>query len=142
MDDVLVALRDAGHRVSSPMRIVLEALFAADAPVAAADIAAGLDGRVTPLDPSTVYRNLERLQELGVVTHVHVGHGAGLYALDRGPEHDYLVCERCGRVTALPPEALDDVRALVRDLSGYAVRFHHFPLHGVCADCAAAAARR
>jgi Fur family transcriptional regulator, ferric uptake regulator len=138
IDDVTAALRDAGHRVSSPMRIVLEALFATDAPVSAAEIAAGLGGRVPPLDPSSVYRNLERLQDLGVVTHVHVAHGAGLYALARGPEREYLVCESCGRVTALDPEALDDVRDRLRELSGFTVRFDHFPIHGLCRDCGAA----
>lgn len=136
IDDVTAMLRDAGHRVSSPMRIVLAALFAADAPVSAAAIAAGQGGRGPELEPSSVYRNLERLQELGVVTHLHAGHGPGLYALHRGPEQEYLVCERCGRVTTLAPDTLDEVRELVREVSGYAVRFDHFPLHGVCSDCA------
>lgn len=119
IEDVVAALRAAGHRVSAPMKIVLEVLFAAEAPLPATDIAAGLGGRTPALDVSSVYRNLERLQDLGVVTHTHVAHGAGVYALARGPDREYLVCERCGRVTALEPGALEDVRERVRELTGF-----------------------
>jgi Fur family ferric uptake transcriptional regulator len=141
MDEITEALRSAGHRVSTAMRIVLDALFLADGPVAAAQIAAGMDGRVPPLELTSVYRNLERLQELGAVTHLHVGHGPGLYALGRGVAREYLVCEQCGRVTDVDPEELDDVRDRVREATGYVARFDHFPLHGYCAECAARRAR-
>jgi Fur family ferric uptake transcriptional regulator len=137
IDEITEALRDAGHRVSTAMRIVLDALLVADGPVAAAEIAAGMDGRGTPLDLTSVYRNLERLQEVGAVTHVHLGHGPGLYALARGVAREYLVCEQCGRVTDIDPEDLDEARERVRDATGYLARFDHFPVHGYCAECAA-----
>jgi Fur family ferric uptake transcriptional regulator len=130
IDDVLAALRRAGHRVTMPARTVLEALFAASEPLAAEQIA-------PVLEPASVYRNLERLQQLGVVTHVHVGHGPGRYVLARGGASEYLVCERCGRITTVEPERLDDVRERVRAAFGHEARFTHFPIHGLCADCAA-----
>jgi Fur family ferric uptake transcriptional regulator len=130
IDDVLAALRRAGHRVTMPARTVLEALFAAPGPLAAEQIAPSLE-------PASVYRNLERLQQLGVVTHVHVGHGPGRYVLARGGEREYLVCERCGRVTSVEPAQLDGVRELVRATFGHEARFTHFPIHGRCAGCAA-----
>ncbi|WP_051324489.1 Fur family transcriptional regulator [Candidatus Solirubrobacter pratensis] len=130
IDDVLAALRRAGHRVTLPARTVLEALFAAPGPLAAEQIAPSLE-------PASVYRNLERLQQLGVVTHVHVGHGPGRYVLARGGEREYLVCERCGRITTVEPAQLDRVRELVRTAFGHEARFTHFPIHGRCAGCAA-----
>src|SRR5262245_44219294 len=60
LDEVAAAMRDSGHRVSTAVRIVLEALFAADGPVSAVAIAEGLGGKVPPLEQSSVYRNLER----------------------------------------------------------------------------------
>jgi Fur family ferric uptake transcriptional regulator len=135
IDDIAAALRDAGHRVSAPARLVLDALFVADGPVSAERIADGLGGRLRPLDVTSVYRNLERLEALGVVSHVHLGHGPGLYALSRGGEHEYLVCESCGRVTRVERAALDPVRETVRRAFGYRARFSHFPIHGQCADC-------
>jgi Fur family ferric uptake transcriptional regulator len=131
VEDVLAALRRAGHRVTMPARTVLDALFAASGPLAAEQIAPGLE-------PASVYRNLERLQQLGVVTHVHVGHGPGRYVLARGGAREYLVCERCGRITSVDPARLDEVRERVRAAFGHEARFTHFPIHGLCADCAAA----
>jgi Fur family transcriptional regulator, ferric uptake regulator len=132
IDDVVEALRESGHRVTAPARAVLDALFAADGPLSVEQIASG----ARRLDVTSVYRNLERLEQLGVVRHVHVGHGPGLYVLARGGDREYLVCEGCGRVTSVEPAALDDVRAAVRASFGFHVRFAHFPMHGRCADCA------
>ncbi len=72
--------------------------------------------------------------------HVHLGHGPGLYALTGGGEREYLVCERCDRVTALGAERLDGVREAIEREFGYRARFSHFPIVGLCADCAAATA--
>jgi len=135
LDDVVDALRAAGHRVSMPARLVLETLFAADGPVSAERIADGLGARTHSLELTSVYRNLERLEALGVVSHLHAGHGAGLYALARGHDREYLVCERCGRVTSLEPAALDAIRDEIRGRLDFNPRFTHFPIHGHCGDC-------
>jgi len=63
------ALRRSGLRLSTPRRLVLEALFAADGPVAASDLAQQLS-----IDESSVYRNLEVLEHRGLIRHVHLGH--------------------------------------------------------------------
>ena len=131
IDDVARALREAGGRFSAARRRVLEALFAAEGPLPADAVAPGLDR-------ASVYRALEYLEELGVVRHVHLGHSPGLYALTGGAEREYLTCERCHRITALEAERLDEVRDLIEAQFGYRARFSHFPIVGLCADCAAA----
>jgi len=65
------ALRRSGHRVTAPSRAVLSALFAADAPTTAEQIADGLGRRLPTLDFTLVDRNLERVEQLGFVGHVH-----------------------------------------------------------------------
>src|SRR3954454_24720870 len=101
----IAAVRSHGLRVSTSRRMVLEALFAADAPASAERIATGLDGQLPPLDLASVYRNLETLEQLGVVRHFHAGHGAGLYALVGCDPCEYLVCDGCGGVRSLDPRA-------------------------------------
>jgi Fur family ferric uptake transcriptional regulator len=131
-EDILATLRAAGHRVSAPAARVLDVLFAADGPVSADDIAA----KDPSLERTSVYRNLERFEALGVVSHVHAGHGPGLYALARGADQEYLTCDRCGRVTTVDPSALDGVRGMLEEQFGHHARFSHFPIHGLCAGCA------
>jgi Fur family transcriptional regulator, ferric uptake regulator len=129
IDDVAAALRAAGGRFSASRRRVLEALFAAAAPLPA-------DAVAPDLDPASVYRALEYLEALGVVRHVHAGHGPGLYALTGDGEREYLACERCHRVTAVERERLDPVRDAIEAEFGYRARFTHFPIVGLCPDCA------
>ena len=132
----VAAVRARGLRLSAARRLVLEALFAAHSPVTAERLASGLDGGLPPSDLASVYRNLETLEALGLVRHVHMGHGPGLYALAGAEAPEYVSCERCGAHVTLAPEALDGVRAAVRDACGYTARFTHFPVVGVCPDCA------
>ncbi len=135
LDSAIEALRKRGRRASAARRLVLEALYAAEEPLSAEAIAAGLDGRVPRSDPASVYRNLELLEQLGLVRHFHLGHGPGLYAR-AGESREYLLCDSCGAVTAVGGDELAEVRAMIRRHFGFEARFSHFPLVGLCADCA------
>ena len=114
---------------------MIEALFAAGVPVSAEDVADGLDGRLPVSDIGSVYRNLERLEGIGLVRHVHLGHGPGLYAL-AGADPAYVVCDLCGTHEAISEERLRPVREAVREHLGYEARFRHFPIVGLCPVCA------
>lgn len=131
IESALAALRRRGLRISAPRRLVVEALFAAGRPISAPELS-----DVARLDQASVYANLQALEDVGLVSHVHFGHGPGRYALADRVERDYVECERCGAVEALRPSALDDVRAAVRAATGYAARFDHFPIVGLCPGCA------
>lgn len=136
VDEAFAALRRHDLRVSSARRLVVEALFAAEGPVSAERIASGIDGRTPRCDLTSVYRNLETFEEIGLVRHVHLGHGPGLYTLAVTGEREYLVCDACDRVSAVDPAELDGVRSEIRRLLGFEARFGHFPIVGLCAACA------
>jgi Fur family ferric uptake transcriptional regulator len=135
---VLNALRGRGLRVSTARRVVVHTLFAAEGPLSAEQVAAGVDGNWPPVDLASVYRNLETLEELGAVRHFHAGHGPGRYALAGDGEREYLACEGCGALLDVEPAELDTVRTEVRERFGYEVRFTHFPIVGRCDECASA----
>jgi Fur family transcriptional regulator, ferric uptake regulator len=125
------ALRANGLRLSSARLLLLQALFAAERPLSAEDLAG--DG-----DVASAYRNLEVLEGLGLVRHVHLGHGPRLYQ-PAGRPRDFVVCEGCGDVSPLSPAAVDAVQTAVLDAVGYRARFAHFPLAGLCPACASEA---
>ena len=131
----VAALRARGLRVSAARRVVLEALFAADGPATADELASGIDGFVPESDLASVYRNLETLESIGLVRHVHFGHGAGRYVLSEVADRGYVYCQRCGAFDQLSTETLDALRAVVREGTTYEPRFTHFPIGGVCASC-------
>ena len=135
VETAIEALRAKGMRISSARRLVLEALYAADAPISAEQIADGLAGRLPRSDLASVYRNLETLEQVGLVRHSHFGHGPGLYMPTGASEREYLVCNSCNAVTAVEPSEMDDLRALIHERFGYEARFSHFPILGVCPSC-------
>ena len=120
----VVALRTHGMRVSATRRALLAALYAARAPRTAEALAGDLD-------LASVYRNLDALEHVGLVRHVHVGHGPGLYALAARRDRGYAACEACGRHEPLSAAALEAVRAA----TGFTSDFSHFPLVGLCPVC-------
>ncbi|HWI75223.1 MAG TPA: helix-turn-helix domain-containing protein [Baekduia sp.] len=126
----IAAVRAAGLRLSGARRTVLAALYGAARPLTAEDIARGAD-----CDLASVYRNLETLEEAGVVRHMHLGHGAGVY-LPAADATELVVCERCGARADIDPRVTADVRAAVRAATGFTPRFDHFPLAGLCPRCA------
>lgn len=134
--DALAAVRGYGLRLSSARRVVLGALYAADGPLSAEQIAAGVGGRVPTSDIASVYRNLETLERLGIVRHVHLGHSPALYAVALNGEREYLACDRCGDFLTVRPSELDEVRDAIRSRFGYVASFTHFPIVGLCSNCA------
>lgn len=136
-ETVVAAVRARGLRVSAPRRHVIESLFAAGGPVSAEQIASGLGGTRAAVDDASVYANLETLEGLGLVRHVHLGHGPGLWMLADRARRDFLHCERCGAWQAVEPSVLAEARTAIHRATGYDARFTHFPIAGLCQGCAA-----
>ncbi len=85
---------------------------------------------------SSVYRTLEALCQLGVVQHIHLGHGATAYHLSAiHGTHLHAQCARCGAVLDLPGDLLDDVAARLAAELRFTLDATHVALSGLCADC-------
>ncbi|MEA2311973.1 MAG: hypothetical protein QOE28_1941 [Solirubrobacteraceae bacterium] len=128
------AVRELGLRLTASRRIVIEALYRAGRPATAEEIASGMYGEGPRCDLASVYRNLETLEAEGLVRHMHLGHGPGLYA-PSADRDEYAACERCGRSVVIPPAGVRALRSAVRAVVGYEVSFAHFPLTGLCPAC-------
>jgi Fur family ferric uptake transcriptional regulator len=136
-EDLLGELRTHGHRLTRPRRVICEILAAsADAHVTAGDVAE--QAASSGVDQSTVYRTLDALEELGLVEHVHLGHGAGAYHVAPERPHHHLVCEVCGRTVDVPIAELQRAVEKVTAPHGFVPDLTHFAIVGRCAACAAA----
>ena len=129
---VLNKLRAHGLRVSTPRRVVVKTLLAADGPLTANQIAADAGAE---LDLATVYRNLETLEDLDFVIRLQASDGARRWLLTDGEQHDFIACHRCGALEPIDGEEVDALRTALRDRLGYEVRFTQFPIVGLCAAC-------
>jgi Fur family ferric uptake transcriptional regulator len=93
-----------------------------------------INDAVDAVDLTTVYRTLELLEEIGLIKHAHLGHGAPAYR-PAGDDHIHVVCHTCGSVVDAPPDLVDALSArLLRD-RGFALDRSHFTVFGQCRDC-------
>ncbi len=127
-------LRARGYRATPQRQLVLQAV-AKLGHATPEDVAAEVQQSARGVNISTVYRTLELLEQLGMVTHAHLGHGAPTYHLATGADHVHLVCRTCGRITEVSPDA---VRSLVTALDqehGFETDVSHLTVFGRCGDC-------
>jgi Fur family ferric uptake transcriptional regulator len=134
---LIEALSDEGYRITNARRVVCEVVAEAhDEHLSAADIYDRARARAGRVDRSTVYRTLEALEDSGLLTHSHLGHGPSVYHLTEDSGHQHLICLRCGKTVTLP-EA--ETRSLVDSIAastGFVLDASHFALSGLCAECA------
>lgn len=83
---------------------------------------------------TTVYRALDLLEELKLVRHTHLGHGAPVYSVD-AHEHVHLVCHRCGKITEVPCSLLQGLARQLDERYGFVLDPPHLALSGTCLDC-------
>lgn len=129
-------LRSHGSRASTPRRAVLHALLAAGGEHRTAEELAGeIREHYPDVNESTVYRTLDRFEELGIAYHVHLGHGPAQWHLSEQPRL-YLTCARCGEVIEVEPPDYTGFDQHLRSRFGFHADFRHFALTGLCGRCA------
>ena len=130
-------LRARGYRLTPQRQLVLEAV--------------GRLGHATPeeivtvvretasgINISTVYRTLELLEGLGLVTHTHLGHGSPAWSVAVEDDHVHLVCRGCGEVEEVERGVVAGVARELQERRGFVVDLGHLTVFGRCRTCAAA----
>jgi Fe2+ or Zn2+ uptake regulation protein len=136
VDDLLERVRDAGGRVTTARRVVLEVLIdAGDDHLSADEVAARVHGSTPQVHLSTVYRTLESLEEMGILRQARLAGGPVSYHL-AADEHHHAVCSQCGAVISLPASALAPVVRRLEREHGFVAEPRHLTIPGRCADCA------
>ncbi|HVE45903.1 MAG TPA: transcriptional repressor [Acidimicrobiales bacterium] len=134
LEQVLALLRAGGGRITSPRRAILSALIDHGGHPTAEQLTADVQSRQPDVHESTVYRFLDELERLGVVDHVHLGHGPAVYHFADDPHH-HLVCDGCGVVVEVPVKTLEEFQRRVRRDLEFEMELRHFALPGRCGAC-------
>jgi Fur family ferric uptake transcriptional regulator len=137
VDEAVSTLKRRGLRASASRRMIIQILGETVSPLSAREISSGPDGSSIGLDLASVYRNLEILEDHGLVHQIQAGRGPGRYVLAGGVEREYLVCDECGAIADLDPDEMEGVRTVIRERYGYEVTFRRVPMVGRCRKCRA-----
>jgi Fur family ferric uptake transcriptional regulator len=134
------ALVSAGYRRGGARAALIGLLDAQRCALSAAEIEEALrggDGGGRPVARASIYRILEELEGLKLVTRVEVGQGLARFEAAREEgHHHHMVCDACGTVIPFEdPELERSIQRLARRVT-FTVAEHDVVLHGACAECA------
>jgi len=138
-DDWRSTLRKRGYRLTPQRELVLSAV-ARLGHATPEEVCAEVQRTAQGVNISTVYRSLELLEDLGLVSHTHLGHGAPTYHPADTDDHLHLVCRDCGAVVEVHVSVADPLVGRLRADYGFDTDMQHFAIYGRCAACTTAAA--
>ena len=115
--------------------MVLAAIEASDNHISAEEIYAQVHAKYPRINISTVYRTLELLKGLGLVTETDLGEGRLRYHLADKGHHHHLVCQKCGAVFELDESLLASVKDSLLQKYGFVADLRHLAIFGRCGNC-------
>ena len=134
--DVRDELRSRGLRWTPQRRLILEVLSATEGHITGSEVVERCRARDPETTPSTVYRTLDVLEELGYVSHSHSAAGREEYHVMPGADHGHLQCRLCGATRELEPDVAAGIVGPIEQRHGFVIDVGHLTISGVCADCA------
>lgn len=136
LDTIRDRLRLRGLRWTPQRRTLVDVLTASRGHVTAAELVDRCRARDPETTPSTVYRTLDVLEELGFISHSHGLDGREEYHVLPEREHAHLHCTSCGRAWEIEPGEADALVHTLAEARGFEVDLSHVSIAGVCSDCA------
>lgn len=133
--DLTSKLMARGYRLTPQRMMVLSAIESSDDHISAEEIYAQVVAKYPHVNISTVYRTLELLEKLGLVTETDLGGGRVRYhPADKG-HHHHLVCQKCGRIINLDETVLSSLKKLLLREYQFSTDLRHLAIFGRCSEC-------
>ena len=138
-DSVGEFLRARGLRWTPQRQTVTTVLAESDGHITGAELVELCRARDAATTPSTVYRTLDLLEEIGLVRHAHGADGREEFHVLPAGEHGHLHCSACGSSWEIDQQRGEAVAAALRAADGFELDIGHVTLVGRCGRCAASA---
>ncbi|MDQ3248512.1 MAG: transcriptional repressor [Chloroflexota bacterium] len=133
--DYQQVIRRQGFRLTPQRQMILDAVREAHGHSTPEEIYGRVQTKATAINRATVYRNLEFLLELGLVTVAQVKGNQTVYESSESAPHHHIICQRCNQVAHVAHRLVEPMFAQIETESGFTVNTDHLVLFGVCSQC-------
>jgi len=131
----LTQLQDNGYRLTGARRAVVEIIADSRRALTPVEVYDAARDQYPALGLVTVYRTLEKLEELGLIQRVHQPQGCQAF-ITAGKGHQHLLlCSKCGRTILFGGDDLDQFIKSIARKTGYRINEHWLQLFGLCEHC-------
>ena len=134
-NEAVKTLQEQGHRLTPQRMLVLDAVSGSDGHISAEEIYTQVRARYPYANISTIYRTLELLKKLAIVTETDLGEGRVRYHLAEKGQHHHLICRNCGRVMDLDEEMLSPLNTVLLNEYQFMADLKHLAIFGRCVHC-------
>jgi len=133
--DVVEALQQIGYRLTPQRMMILEAIADSGGHLSAEEIHETVRTAYPYLDISTVYRTLDLLKTLHLVSETDLGRGPAQYELLSKGLHHHLICTECREILDVPDSLLDSLRHAMSEEYDFHAEIEHLAVFGICSNC-------
>jgi Fur family ferric uptake transcriptional regulator len=133
--EVIEALQQIGYRLTPQRMMILEAIADSEGHISAEEIHEAVRAAYPYLDISTVYRTLDLLKTLHLVSETDLGLGHAQYELLSKGLHHHLICTECGEILDFPNLLLDSLRQTLEKEYDFHSEIEHLTIPGICRGC-------
>ena len=133
--DMSGKLSELGYRLTPQRIMILSAIENSDSHISAEEIYLQVRARYSHMNISTVYRTLELLSELGLVTETVMGDGRVRYHSIGKGHHHHLVCQGCGEIIDVEESMLSRLWDEIGQRYDFKVDMKHLAFFGLCSKC-------
>jgi Fur family ferric uptake transcriptional regulator len=134
-DAISSRLSQKGYRMTPQRMMILDAIKGASGHISAEDIYQEVCKRYPSINISTIYRTLELLKEMRLVTETDMGDGRVRFHSAGHEHHHHLVCSRCGKVIDMDESVMAPLTNLLAEKYGFRADLKHLAIFGHCKDC-------
>ena len=124
-------------KMTKPRRVILEEINKAHKHPSAYEIYELVRSRLPHVSLGTIYRNLEILSEIGLISKLETAGSQRRYDGDTD-FHSHIRCIKCGRVDDLEVEPVLKFSGAINQTAGYEIIGHKVEVTGICPGCAKA----
>jgi Fur family ferric uptake transcriptional regulator len=140
--EIVELLRESGQRPTPQRLMILSILRHREGHLTAAEILAEVKKEYPYVDISTIYRTMNALKELHLVSETDMGSGEYSYEWRLAEPHHHLICRQCGAEFSLDSSYLEGMAGRLLEEYGFHVEMDHLAIFGVCKDCERATASK
>ena len=134
-DKWLTQLQENGYRLTEARRVVVETVQKSTRALTPVEVFDMARKKYRGLGLVSVYRTLEKLEELNLVQRVHQPQGCQAFIAESSGHEHLLLCQNCGQVTFFEGDDLDTLINTISTKTGYLIREHWLQLFGLCQAC-------
>ena len=135
IDENSKRIKQQGYRLTPQRQMILGVLQEANGHCTPEEVYQRVQTKSSAINRTTVYRTLDFLVRLGLVSTAHLQGNQVIYELAGDHPHHHLVCQQCDQVEVIDHALVATMFAELEQKSGYQINTDHLVLFGLCPHC-------